>query len=301
MAADYYDILGVPRNASQDDIKRAFRKQAKKYHPDANPDNPQAEAKFKELNEAYEVLSDPQKRQQYDAFGSNWEQFGKGGFNGNSGSYGGNVNVEDLSDFINQMFGGRGGSPFGSSPGTGFGTSGFSQQRTRQRGQDIEQPVSITLREAYEGTERRLTKDGRSIKVNIPRGAKNGTKVRLKGEGYPGMMGAAAGDLFLIVDVEADPQFEREGDDLIVEVKVDAFTAMLGGEVQVPTMTRPVNLKVPPGTQSGQRLRLSNKGMPIMRKKGQFGDLYVKVLITVPTDLTDDQRRRVEALRNSLK
>lgn len=310
MATDYYNVLGIDRNASQDDIKRAFRKQAKIYHPDKNPNNANAEQRFKEVNEAYEVLSDPQKRQQYDQFGANWDKFQgfSGGGGGNGGAQYGNMNVEDLNDILNQMFG-RGRAPGGGSSGAGSpfeemfgggGFTGFRQGPGTMRGQDYEQPVTITLREAYEGTERLLNKDGRQIKVTIPAGVDSGKKVRLAGEGAPGYNGAPAGDLLLVIQVQPDNQFERDGDDLTVDVKVDAFTAMLGGEVQVPTMTRPVKLRVPAGTQSGAKFRLSGKGMPIMRKKGDYGNLYARVQITVPERLTDDQRALVQRLRDSL-
>lgn len=294
MAADYYNTLGVDRNASQDDIKKAFRKQAKKHHPDANPDDPQAEQRFKEVNEAYEVLSDPQKRQQYDMFGSGGGQWGTGGPQGT------NVNFDDLSDILGSIFGGQGGRPAGASP-FGNGSSRTYERRTAppQKGQSIEQPVTISLREAYDGTQRRISKDGRQITVKIPAGAATGTKVRLEGEGGPGLYGGEAGDLFLVVSVTPDHTFERDGDDLSVDVEVDAFTAMLGGHVEVPTMSRAVRLKIPGGTQSGRKFRLNSKGMPRLRGRDQYGDLYVRILITVPTELNDDQRQQIEALRDS--
>ena len=292
MATDYYDVLGIARDASQDDIKRAFRKQAKKYHPDANPDNPQAEERFKELNEAYDVLGDPQKRQQYDSFGSNWGNFTQG--SGATGQYS-NVNAEDLSDFFQSFVG------FGSNPG-GRSWGGARSRATQagMRGQNIEQLVQITLKEAYEGSQRIITKDGRQIRVNIPAGANNGTKVRLAGEGGPGAFGGPAGDLYLIVEVVSEAPFQRDGDDLFIDVQVDAFTAMLGGTVSVPTMTRSVKLKIPHGTQSGRKFRLAGKGMPIMRETDKAGDLYARVLITVPENLSPEQRQQIQALRDSL-
>lgn len=301
--ADYYSVLGVGKDASQEDIKKAFRKQAKKYHPDANPNDPSAEQRFKDLNEAYEVLGDPEKRQQYDRFGSNWEAyqnmggFGGAGSGGNGGpfQYQSSVNPEDLQNIFDSFFGSSGdGNPFS---GGGFG--GYRQQRAAQ-GRDIEQEVTITLDEAYHGTERLLNKGGRQLRVNIPAGATDGTKVRLKGEGSPGAAGGAPGDLMLIVSVnEGNTAFTRSGDDLNVDVKVDMFTALLGGRVDVPTMTGPVKLNVPAGTQSGQKFRLGGKGMPILRKKGEFGDLYARVLVTVPKNLTDEQKSLVQQLRNT--
>lgn len=294
MARDYYDILGVNRNASEDEIKKAFRKKAKQFHPDANPDNPSAEARFKELNEAYEVLKDSEKRPQYDRFGENWKNYQ--GFNGQqqnpyTGGSGGFGAQADMSDMFESIFGGTG-------RRSGFG--GARRTNMRMAGEDIEQPVTISLQEAYEGTKRIITKNGREINVTIPRGATTGTKVRLAGEGQPGVAGGPAGNLYLVVDVAEDRQFERKDDDLYVDVNVDVFTAMLGGEVEVPTMTRPVRMKIRGGTQSGQKLRLTGKGMPMLRSKNEFGNLYARVMITVPTDLTDDQKQQVEALRDSL-
>jgi len=295
MARDYYDILGVNRNASEDEIKKAFRKKAKQYHPDANPDNPSAEARFKELNEAYEVLKDSEKRPQYDRFGENWKNYQ--GFNGqqqnpyaSGGGFGGQA---DVSDMFESIFGGMGGRR------SGFG--GGRRTNIRMAGEDIEQPITISLQEAYEGTTRIITKNGREINVNIPRGATTGTKVRLAGEGQPGIAGGPAGNLYLVVNVADDRLFERKDDDLYVDVNVDAFTAMLGGEVEVPTMTRPVRMKIRGGTQSGQKLRLTGKGMPKLRSKNEFGNLYARVMITVPSKLTDEQKQDVEALRNSLR
>ncbi|MDQ7026991.1 MAG: J domain-containing protein [Anaerolineae bacterium] len=304
MAKNYYDVLGVNKSATQDEIKKAFRKQAKKYHPDANPDNPQAEERFKELNEAHEVLSDAEKRQQYDMFGSEGAQGGFGGFSGFSGRRGQrpshtNVNVENLNDIFETIFGNGGGS--------GFGNADYTRQYSRRTastpsGQNHEQKITITLREAYEGTTRLFQKEGRQLKVNIPAGAYTGTKIRMKGEGSQSPYGGEAGDLYLVVEVlDHDSQFERDGDDLYTDVQVDAFTAMLGGEVEIPTMTRPVKLKIPAGTQSGSKMRLTGKGMPIMRKKGQFGDLYARIMLSVPKNLTDKQRRMVEELRDSLQ
>ena len=298
MARDYYDILGVKRDASEAEIKKAFRKKAKLYHPDANPDNPSAEGRFKELNEAYEVLKDSEKRPQYDRFGENWKNYQ--GVNGQQNPYGGGAGGQsaytDMGDMFENIFGGAG------RRGAGF-SGGGGRRRTNMQmaGQDIEQPVQISLQEAYDGTKRIITKNGREINVNIPRGATVGTKVRLAGEGHPGVAGGPAGNLYLIVDVANDRQFERKDDDLYVDVNVDVFTAMLGGEVEVPTMTRPVRMKIRGGTQSGQKLRLTGKGMPMLRSKNEFGNLYARVMITVPTNLSDDEKALVEELRDSLQ
>jgi curved DNA-binding protein len=297
MAKDFYKTLGVSKNADEKEIKKAYRKLAKQYHPDTNPDNPSAEAKFKEINEAYEVLGDSDKRAQYDRFGadfSRYQQFNGAGGQGPGGVYT-NVDFEDLGgaggfgDLFESIFG-------------GFGRTGGTQTRTRgaARGQDIQHEISITLREAYEGASRYINKGDRRIKVTIPAGADNGTKVRLSGEGEPGM-GGAPGDLYLVVRIEPDKQFEREGDNLTTEVGVDMFTALLGGEIKVPTMSRPVKLKVPAGTQSGQKFRVSGKGMPILRKKDEYGDLYARVLVTVPKNLTAEQQELAVKLRDSVE
>lgn len=293
MAKDFYRTLGISKTASDKEVKQAFRRLAKQYHPDTNPDNPQAETRFKEINEAYEVLSDPEKRSQYDQFGADFANFQ--GFQGfNQQGRGQRTNV----DFGNAEFQNIMDSFFG-----------FGQQRNNARsqahprqsaGQNIEHGITIDLREAYEGTTRLITKGGRQIRVNIPAGADDGTKVRLAGEGEAGFGGGKAGDLFLIVTVEPNSDFERNGDNLTTEIKVDMFTALLGGEIKIPTLARPVKLKIPAGTQSGQKFRLTGKGMPKLRKKGEFGDLYARVLITVPSNLDEHQRRLVEELRDSM-
>lgn len=288
MSRDYYDVLGVTRDASDDEIKKAFRQKAKQFHPDANPDNPTAETLFKEVNEAYEVLSDDEKRSAYNRFGSNWQQYQ--GFNG-QGPFagGGNMPYGDVSDVFENFFGGAG------RRGGYHGGASFPRA-----GQDIEHEVTISLREAYEGTQRIVSKAGRDITVQIPKGAATGAKVRLAGEGNPGSNGGSAGHLYLIIDVSEDPVFERKGDDLYVDVNVDAFTAMLGGEVEAPTMNRPLRLKVRPGTQPGQKLRLSGKGMPKLREAPDMGDLFARVIITLPKSLNAEQSELARKLRDSI-
>ena len=293
MARNYYDTLGVNKNASDKDIKQAYRRLAKQYHPDANPDDSTAEAKFKEINEAYETLSDPDKRAQYDRFGSAYQQFG----GRNSGSYYTNVDTGEspLNDILESIFGGFN--------GRSSGFSGHQTGRTRQQatnGSDLEQTVRITLQEAYEGTTRLVSTGSRRVKVAIPAGADNGTRVRLAGEGQPGVMGGLPGDLYLVVEVEPDDQFERQGNDLMTDVRVDMFTAMLGGKMPVPTMGRPIVLTIPPGTQSGRKFRISGRGMPTLRKQDSYGDLYARIMVTVPENLTPEQRELVEKLRSKL-
>jgi curved DNA-binding protein len=303
MAKDFYKVLGVDKSASDDEIKRAYRKLAKKYHPDTNPNNPEAEARFKEINEANEVLSDKDKREVYDRFGTTTP----GGFPGGAGPdvryYNqGGANETSFADILETFLGGRGRGGAGGGRGApgGFGGFGGFSTSNSMEGEDIEQPVSISLKEAYTGTTRTVTRDGRKITVKIPSGADTGTKIRLAGEGMPGM-GGQDGDLYLIVTVEEDMQFERKGDDLETDVKIDMFTALLGGEAEIPTMVKNVKLKIPPGTQSGRKFRLPNKGMPILKKTGEYGDLYARVLITVPIALTEKQQALVEHLRQSFQ
>ena len=302
---DYYQILGVPRDASEKDIKGAFRKLARQYHPDHNPNDKGAEEKFKNLNEAYEVLSDPAKRKKYDAFGADWERYEQaggqpGGFDfsrwaaqqgaGGTRTRGRQATPEDFadlfgdggdySDFFSTLFGG------GAAPG------GTRTARPR-RGQDFEHTLRVSFPEAFHGTARVLQLDGRRIEAKIPAGVRTGSRVRLAGQGGPGAHGAAAGDLFLEIEVEPDPRFERRGDDLYTDVPVDFYTAVLGGEVPVPTPDSSVALKIPARTNSGQTFRLRGKGMPILSGTGR-GDLYARAKLVIPDTLSDAE---VEALR----
>lgn len=301
---DYYKILGVERNASQDEIKKAYRKLAMKHHPDRNPDNQAAEEKFKEVNEAYQVLSDAEKRSQYDRFGasySQWQQrgapggnynwndfFGAGGaggtggrtrvqFEGMDGSFGG-AGGTGFSDFFETLFGGMGAAGRG---GMGRGPSPRSRARAPQR---YEQAVQISLQEAYQGTKRTFESDGRRLQVKIPAGAKSGTKVRMRG-GAPG-----GGDLYLKVEVAKDARFKREGDNLRTEASVDVFTALLGGEASVQTMKGRVSLTIPAGTQPDQVFRLSGRGMPKLKSPQSHGDLYVRVKVNIPKNLSERQK-----------
>jgi curved DNA-binding protein len=314
MARDYYQVLGVSKDADDKTIKKAFRKLAKQYHPDANPDNPDAEQHFKEINEAYETLSDGEKRKAYDRFGADYAKYQAAGVNPddmpNYGGFGANPgytryssNGNDFEFNFSGSPGAGGGSPFEDifdSIFGGFGRRGQGGEAVStadQKGNDLTHDLTITLREAYEGTVRYISKGQRRVKVNIPAGATTGTKVRLAGEGAASPTGGEAGDLYLVISVEPDALFDRDGDDLYVDVDVDMFTAMLGGEVTVPTMVRDVKLKVPAGTQSGQKFRVRGKGMPKLKAKDEHGDLYARVQITVPRDLTNQQRDLVKQLQ----
>jgi curved DNA-binding protein len=301
---DYYQILGVPRDASEKDIKSAFRKLARQYHPDHNPNDKTAEEKFKNVNEAYEVLSDAEKRKKYDAFGADWQRYEQAGgqpggfdFSQWASQYGGAgtrtrgrpatpEDFEDLfgaggdySDFFSTLFGG--------------GAAGPRTARPR-RGQDYEHTLRISFPEAFHGTSRVLQLDGRRIEAKIPAGVRTGSRVRLAGQGGPGASGASAGDLFLEIEVEPDARFERRGDDLYTDVPVDFYTAVLGGEVRVPTPDGSVALKIPARTNAGQTFRLRGKGMSVLAGTGR-GDLYARAKLVLPETLTDAE---VEDLRN---
>ncbi len=306
---DYYQILGVPRNADTKTIKKAYRELARQYHPDVNK-SPEAEARFKEINEAHEVLSDPEKRRKYDQLGSSyqaWQQRGgaPGGFDwsqwftpasapGAAGGMGG------FSDFFEAIFGGMGGLG-GSVQYTSLDEllRGGRAAPRQSRGRDLDAEVAITLEEAYHGTTRLLSKDGRRLQVKIPRGARTGTRVRIAGEGGRSRSGQA-GDLYLNVTVQEDERYERQGDDLYEDITIDLYTALLGGEVQVPTLTGSVTLRINPGTQPGQLVRIKGRGMPVLRHKETYGDLYVRINVDLPRDLTARERalyRELAALR----
>ena len=298
---DYYETLGVSKTASEDEIKSAFRKLARKHHPDVAKDKKAAEEKFKQINEAYEVLSDPEKRQKYDQLGANWNQPGgfqpppqwgggqPGGFRWGSGENGG-VEFEfggtGFSDFFEQFFGGgRGRSAFG-----GFGQGGA----TAERGSDVEADIMVTLEEALHGSTRQVSlrragsKKTETYQVKIPRGVREGQRIRLAGQGEAGEGGGKSGDLFLRVRLARHPDFSVEGNDLVHEVKIAPWQAVLGDQLLVPTLEGSARLKLPPGTQGGQRFRLRERGLPGV--SGQRGDLYVAVQISVPKKLSERER-----------
>jgi curved DNA-binding protein len=318
---DYYQTLGVNEDASQDEIKKAYRKLARKHHPDVNPGDKAAEERFKGINEAYEVVSDPDKRQKYDQFGAQWQQYERAGgrpedfdwarwraqpggartdtrtvtpeefeqmFGGSAGGF---------SDFFETLFGSRGRPRAG-----GFADQEYYQPRPR-RGRDSEHNVQITLEEAFHGTTRALQwEDGRQIEAKIPRGVRNGSRLRLSGQGQPGANGGSPGDLYLKIEVALHPGFQREGDDdLTVTVPVDLYTALLGGQVQVSTLDRTVKLTIPPGTANGKVFRLRGLGMPNLRNPDQRGDLYATVHVQLPQDLSQKEEELVQQLRDMRK
>lgn len=299
---DYYKILGVERSASEAEIKSAFRKLALQYHPDRNPGNSAAEEKFKEINEAYEVLSDPQKRSRYDQLGdsySNWQQRGAPG-NFDWGSWttapggGVHINVGDLEEIL----GGAGGfSDFFQSIFGGFGGAATRQQtrRTARQAPPAELNVQITLDEAFRGAERSVSVGDRRLQVKIPAGARTGTKVRMAGAGPAGPDGRQ-GDLYLVIEVLPDPRFERQGDDLHTDATIDMYTAVLGGEAHVTTLDGNIVLTIPAGTQPGQTFRLSGRGMPALRSPSTRGDLYARIKVQIPRNLSPEQRKLFEQL-----
>ena len=322
---DYYQTLGVTKASTDKEIKQAFRKLARKFHPDVNPGDKSAEGRFKEINEAYEVLGDPEKRRKYDELGANWRMYeqaqqqgagGPSGFGGGPGpggawtvNMGGGPggyrtmtpeemqelfgNEDPFSDFFRTFFGGGAGGA--REAGRARGGRGRSQ-----KGQDIEHEVELTLEEAYHGATRRMSiKEGghaRSVDVRIPVGVKDGSRVRAAGEGAAGSNGGASGDLYLRVRVRPHPVFERKGDDLHTRVAVPVTTAVLGGEAQVPTVTGSVRLRIPEGTQNSQVFRLKGHGMPQIGRPDDRGDLYATVDVQLPRALTKDQRQHYEAL-----
>ena len=307
---DYYNILGVSKNATADDIKKAYRKMATKYHPDKNPGDKVAEEKFKDINEAKEVLSDPEKRKLYDRFGKDWQHYkdagAQGGFDWSKyarqqqrgqRSYTYQGGFEDLGD----IFGGSGGASssggfsdffetlFGSRyAGAGAGRGAHTR---RPRGQDATAEITITLKEAYTGTSPQFIIDDQTIKLNIKPGVKDGQKLKLKGKGHNG------GDLYITVHVKEDPHYRRENNDLYVDVPVDLYTAILGGKAEVDTLKGKIKLDIPAETPNGKTLRLKGLGMPVYTRPGHFGNLYARIMVQLPKKLSKKERDLFEKLR----
>ena len=296
---DYYKILGVEKGADEKEIKKVYRRLARQYHPDVNPGDKAAEAHFKEINEAYEVLSDSEKRRKYDELGQNYQRWQQAGGQPNGfdwsqwapqGRPGGQqVDYGDLND----LFDGSGFSDFFDTIFGGMGSGAGRGAQVSPHGRDLEHEVDVTLEEAFHGAQRLMEVDGRRLEVKIPPGVKTGSRVRVAGEGMPGARSGQHGDLYLRVKVLPDPTFERRGDDLYCEVPVDMFTALLGGEARVPTLTGTVSLRIPAGTQAGRTFRLAGQGMPRLRAPGERGDLYAKVRIKLPEALSDKERNLV--------
>ena len=301
---DYYKILGVSKDASAKDIKKAYRKLAAQYHPDKNPNNKEAEEKFKEINEANEVLSDTEKREKYDTLGSNWgayqhtgddwkeyakyaqqgrgqQQYRQGDpfqFYGQTGQSG-----EDFSDFFEAFFGGA------RSSGQG--------QRSAFSGGDIQAEMPITLLEAYKGSKRTFEIHNEKLRITIKPGSYDGQKLKIKGKGQPGVQGGKRGDLYIILSIQPDSRFTRNRDNLIYKSPVDLYTAILGGKIEVPTLTGVVKLNVPKGSETGKILRLKGKGMPNYTNPSQYGDLLVQLSVTLPKNITSEEEQLFKTLQ----
>lgn len=307
---DYYKVLGVERNASQDDIKKAYRKMARKYHPDLNKDDPNAKDKFQEINEANEVLSDLEKRKKYDEYGEHWkhadefkaerEAYQRAQQSGGQSAYWYSVNGDDFmggfgrgnasgfSDFFEQLFG----------HGASAGRSGRGYNMM-SRGGDIEAQMNLSLREAAVTHKQTFSVNGENLRITIPAGIADGQMIKLKGHGEKGSNGAPDGDLYITFQIAPDPEFKREGDDLFTDVDIDLYTAVLGGSVNVKTINGMVKLKVNPGTQNDTKVRLRGKGFPVYKKEGTFGDLIVTYHVNIPTSLSEKQKELFTQLKNS--
>jgi len=297
---DYYKVLGVDKSASQDEIKKAYRKLARKYHPDVNANNKEAEKRFKEINEANEALSDPVKRKKYDEYGENWkhaEEFEQAKRSRTQRQHAGGANPFEGATYSSDDFGGGSFSDFFESLFGRASAGGRSQRSaTRFKGQDFQAELQLSLEQAYTTHKQTLTVNGRHIRITIPGGIANGQVIKVKGQGGPGSNGGPNGDLFLTIIVADDPVFKRINDDLYETVDLNLYTAVLGGEVMVDTMTGKVKLKVLGGTQNGKKVRLKGKGFPLYKKEDQFGDLYVTFNVLIPEKLTDKQRELFQEL-----
>ena len=287
---DYYKILGIDKGASEEDIKKAYRKLARKLHPDLNPNDKEAHQKFQQINEANEVLSDPEKRKKYDAYGKDWQhadqfeqQKRSGGQSHNTGGRQFYENAEggDFSSFFDSMFGGAG-----------------SSRQTKFRGQDYNAELKLNITDALVTHQQTLTVNSKNIRITIPAGIENGQVIKLKGYGAPGVNGGPAGDLYITFSITPHPQFKRMGNDLLTSTKIDLYTALLGGDTTIETLNGKVKLTVKPETQSGTKIRLKGKGFPVYKKEAEFGDLYVTYEVVLPANLTDEQKKLFTELSN---
>jgi curved DNA-binding protein len=295
---DYYNILGLAKTASEEDIKKAYRKLARKYHPDLNPNDKEAQRKFQQINEANEVLSDPEKRKKYDQYGKDWkhaEQFeqasrqrGAGGF-GSGQSYDesyGSGDFGDFSDFFQSMFG---------------GATGTRQGRTAFKGQDYQAELTLTLRDAATTHQQTLTINNKKVRITIPAGIGNDQKIKLKGYGSPGTNGGPAGDLVITFKIADDPLYKRSGDDLYTTAFIDLYMAVLGGETTIDTLDGKLKLKVAAGTQNGTKVRVRGKGFPLYKQEDKKGDLFVTYQVTIPTALSEKEKQLFAELANLKK
>ncbi|MFA6277273.1 MAG: J domain-containing protein [Pedobacter sp.] len=303
---DYYKVLGINKNATADEIKKAYRKLARQHHPDLNPNNADTEKLFQQINEANEVLSDPEKRKKYDQYGKDWkhaEQFeearkqqqasgnsgGGNPFGGGGNPFGGGQHGSfsgdeaDFSDFFSSMFGNR-------------GAGGGSGRQAKFRGQDFRASVQLNLSEAYETHKRTFTINGKNIRITVPAGIENGQEIKIAGYGAPGVNGGPNGDLYLSFELKNDTSFIRKGNDLYKDVSINLYKAVLGGEEMIETLSGKVKMKIAPETQNGTKVRLKGKGFPVYKKEGSFGDLYLTYQIEIPTKLTQKEKELFEQL-----
>ena len=294
MYIDYYKILGVDKNATQEEIKKAYRKLARKHHPDLNPNDRNAKANFQQINEANEVLSDPEKRKKYDQYGKDWQhadQFEQAQQNRRQpqGSYRNRYEETefdgDFSDFFESLFGGR--------ARTGRG------RQVKYRGEDYRAELNLSLTDAYETHKQTLTVNGSNIRITIPAGIENGQTIKIAGHGGPGINGGPNGDLYITFIIANHPRFKRLGNDIVMKAELDLYTAVLGGEITLETLKGKVKLKIKPETQNGTKVKLKGKGFPVYKKEGQFGDLYVTYSIVIPTNLTEKQKKLFTELSKS--
>ena len=281
---DYYKILGLDKNAKPEDIKKTYRKLARKHHPDLNPNDKEAHKKFQQINEANEVLSDPEKKKKYDQYGKDWqhaEQFdkarqpGSGSQNSEGYSFTGDAEEGDFSSFFESLFG-------GSDRGRG--------RQTKFRGQDYNAELQLTLEDAYTTHPQTLNVNGKNIRITIPAGIENGQVIKLKNYGAPGVNGGPNGDLYITFSISNHPVYKRSGNDLYMNASVDLYTAVLGGETTIDTLSGKIKLKVSPETQHGTKIRLKGKGFPVYKKEGESGDLYVTYEVKLPVHLTEKQK-----------
>ena len=290
---DYYKVLGVDKNATQDDIKKAFRKLARKHHPDLNPNDKEAHKKFQQVNEANEVLSDPEKRKKYDQYGKDWqhaEQFEQATQSQRRGfgkeTFTGDFNESEFSDFFASMFGNT-------------GSGGFRQRQTKFRGEDYQAELQLNLTDVYKTHQQVLTVNDKNIRITIPAGVENGQKIKITGHGGQGINGGPNGDLYITFHIINNTKFKRHANDLHTTIDLDLYTAVLGGEIIIDTLDGKAKLKVKPGTQNGSKIKLKGKGFAVYKKDGEFGDLVITFHVNIPTELTDKQRELFEQLSKS--
>lgn len=291
---DYYGILGLAKSATQEEIKKAYRKLARKYHPDLNPNNKEAEKKFKEINEAHEVLSHPENRKKYDQYGKDWKhadayeearkQQGQSQSRQSTGqrTQSGGEYSGDFSDFFESMFGG----------------AGRQSSQTRFRGQDIQAELHLQLTDVSKTQQQTLTVNGKNIRLTFPAGIENGQIIKIVGHGAPGVNGGPNGDLYITFSIENNTSFKRDGNNLHSSVELDLYTALLGGDIVVNTFDGKVKLKVAPETQPGTIVKLKGKGFPVYKKDGEFGDLYITYTVKLPTGLSEEEKELLSTLKN---